>query len=89
MLTAEVTERQVHRQRDKAGRTHEERLVYQGQRLCLAWKVEWGQDWAQSDAYLGNVGLKATEPRGCMNLTAAIKISKRPRSGDPLHDQSQ
>jgi 1,4-alpha-glucan branching enzyme len=47
------------------------------------------QDWAQSDAYLGNVGLKATEPRGWMNLTAANKIRKMPRAGDAPHDRSQ
>jgi hypothetical protein len=31
------------------------------QRLCLAWDVEWRQDWRRSDAYLGNAGLNHSD----------------------------
>jgi hypothetical protein len=42
----------------------EERLVYRrGERLGVAWKAEWEQDWAGSDAYLGDVGLEKQSGR--------------------------
>jgi hypothetical protein len=37
----------------------EKRPVHRrGERLSVAWKTEWEQDWERSDADLGNVGLE-------------------------------